>query len=77
MDKHAVSPAWKLNKLWPYALLIRLNRPIGMLLLLWPMLWALWIAADGVPDARVLCIMIAGVILMLSLIHISEPTRPY
>ncbi|MBA2492594.1 MAG: 4-hydroxybenzoate octaprenyltransferase [Gammaproteobacteria bacterium] len=67
MGKHAaISPSTIANKLWQYALLIRLNRPIGMLLLLWPMLWALWIAADGSPDARVLWIMIAGVVLMRS-----------
>src|SRR5680860_1157699 len=67
MDKYAtISPGGKPNKLWQYALLIRLNRPIGMLLLLWPMLWALWIAANGPPDACVLCIMIAGVVLMRS-----------
>jgi 4-hydroxybenzoate polyprenyltransferase len=53
-------------KLQQYALLMRLNRPIGIFLLLWPMLWALWIASDGQPDTRVLWIFVAGVILMRS-----------
>jgi len=47
-------------------MLVRLNRPIGIYLLLWPTLWALWLAADGVPDGRVLLIFIIGVILMRS-----------
>ncbi|MBC6413738.1 MAG: 4-hydroxybenzoate octaprenyltransferase [Chromatiales bacterium] len=49
-----------------YLMLVRLNRPIGIYLLLWPTLWALWLAADGVPDGRVLLIFIIGVILMRS-----------
>jgi 4-hydroxybenzoate polyprenyltransferase len=49
-----------------YALLIRLDRPIGILLLLWPTLWALWIAAKGIPDTTVLLVFIAGVFLMRS-----------
>lgn len=46
--------------------LIRWNRPIGSLLLLWPTLWALWIAADGVPDLDLLVIFTLGTILMRS-----------
>lgn len=53
-------------RLRQYALLVRLHRPIGIFLLLWPMLWALWIAAHGTPDHGVLGIFIAGVILMRS-----------
>lgn len=49
-----------------YYLLMRLNRPIGILLLLWPTLWALWIAAQGVPDGGVLFVFITGVVLMRS-----------
>jgi 4-hydroxybenzoate polyprenyltransferase len=45
---------------------MRLHRPIGILLLLWPALWALWIAAEGPPDPRVLFVFIAGVVLMRS-----------
>jgi len=49
-----------------YALLARLNRPIGILLLLWPTLWALWAAAEGVPDLHILTVFVLGVILMRS-----------
>ena len=49
-----------------YAELARLHRPIGIYLLLWPTLWALWFAADGVPDVKILLIFIAGVVLMRS-----------
>ena len=44
--------------------LMRLDRPIGTWLLLWPTLWALWLAADGLPNIRVLVIFILGVVLM-------------
>lgn len=44
--------------------LMRLDRPIGTYLLLWPTLWALWIAAAGVPDWPVLVIFVLGVIFM-------------
>ena len=46
--------------------LIRFDRPIGTLLLLWPTLWALWLAAEGVPDAGLLGIFILGTFLMRS-----------
>lgn len=49
-----------------YVLLTRLNRPIGIFLLLWPTLWALIIAAGGAPDLKVLFVFVAGVILMRS-----------
>jgi 4-hydroxybenzoate polyprenyltransferase len=54
------------ERLYQYVLLTRLNKPIGILLLLWPTLWALWIAADGTPDLPILLIFICGVILMRS-----------
>ncbi|WP_114416984.1 4-hydroxybenzoate octaprenyltransferase [Marinospirillum perlucidum] len=44
--------------------LMRLNRPIGTWLLMWPTLWALWFAAGGLPDLEVLLIFVLGVILM-------------
>lgn len=44
--------------------LMRLDRPIGTWLLLWPTLWALWLAADGLPNMRVLVIFVLGVFLM-------------
>ncbi|UCE90381.1 MAG: 4-hydroxybenzoate octaprenyltransferase [Pseudomonadota bacterium] len=49
-----------------YYLLTRLNRPIGIFLLLWPTLWALWIAGEGRPDTLVLLVFVAGVVLMHS-----------
>ena len=45
-----------LERLDAYARLMRLDKPIGTLLLLWPTLWALWLAARGVPDGRVLLV---------------------
>ena len=53
-----------LHRVEQYARLTRLHRPIGNFLLLWPMLWALWIAALGAPDARVLSVFLLGVLLM-------------
>ncbi len=50
----------------PYIHLMRLDRPIGILLLLWPTLSALWIAAEGVPDLLVLAVFILGVTIMRS-----------
>ena len=55
-----------LERLKQYALLVRLNRPIGIFLLLWPALWALWIAGTGRPDPRLVLIFVAGVVLMRS-----------
>lgn len=49
-----------------YALLTRQDRPIGWLLLLWPTLWGLWLAAEGVPPPGVLVIFVLGVIVMRS-----------
>ena len=54
------------SRLYQYAILARLNKPIGIFLLLWPTLWALWIAAEGVPDLGVLTVFVVGVILMRS-----------
>jgi 4-hydroxybenzoate polyprenyltransferase len=47
-----------------YWRLMRMDRPIGTLLLLWPTLWALWIAAKGVPSIKNLVIFVLGVIVM-------------
>lgn len=44
--------------------LMRFDKPVGTLLLLWPTLWALWLAAGGVPETRVLIIFVLGVIVM-------------
>ncbi len=55
-----------LNKAPAYLALIRFDRPIGTYLLLWPTLWALWLAAEGLPDAKLLVIFILGTFLMRS-----------
>jgi 4-hydroxybenzoate polyprenyltransferase len=61
MDK-----AYLKQRLYQYSLLMRMDKPIGTLLLLWPTLWALWVAGAGHPDARVVVIFILGVFLMRS-----------
>lgn len=54
------------RRLDAYERLLRLDRPIGTLLLLWPTLWALWLAARGVPPVDVLAIFCVGTLLMRS-----------
>jgi 4-hydroxybenzoate polyprenyltransferase len=49
-----------------YARLMRLDRPVGIWLLLWPTLWALWIAGAGRPQAKIFLVMVAGVVVMRS-----------
>jgi 4-hydroxybenzoate polyprenyltransferase len=51
---------------WDFIQLMRLDKPIGIYLLLWPTLWALWIAAKGVPSSANLLIFVLGVVLMRS-----------
>ena len=55
-----------MRKLNAYFRLMRLDKPIGILLLLWPTLWALWLASNGWPDNRLLFIFIVGTVLMRS-----------
>ncbi|HEY9545246.1 MAG TPA: 4-hydroxybenzoate octaprenyltransferase [Solimonas sp.] len=52
------------EKLCDYWRLTRMDRPIGIYLLLWPTLWALWFAAGGVPDWHVLLVFVLGTVLM-------------
>ena len=54
------APAWR-ERLGLYWKLMRADRPIGWLLLLWPTWWALWLAADGVPPPWILFVFSAGV----------------
>ena len=54
------------KKLDAYERLMRLDKPIGILLLLWPTLWALWLASRGIPDWITLLIFITGTVLMRS-----------
>jgi 4-hydroxybenzoate polyprenyltransferase len=57
-------PWWE--RLRRYALLARLHRPIGILLLLWPTMWALWLAGDGEPPWLIVLVFMLGVALMRS-----------
>ena len=54
------------DRIVQYALLARMHQPIGSLLLLWPTLWALWIAGAGEPDPAVVLVFVAGVFVMRS-----------
>ncbi len=59
-----LGPAIGNDRFDAYWRLMRFDRPIGILLLLWPTLWALWLAADGLPSAQNLVIFITGVVVM-------------
>ena len=59
------SVAWR-QKLDLYQKLMRLDKPIGILLLLWPTLWALWLSSSGQPDWTVLWVFVLGTVLMRS-----------
>jgi len=54
------------QRLREYVRLTRLDRPIGIYLVMWPMLWALWIASEGRPDPLILTVFIVGTVLMRS-----------
>lgn len=56
-------PAAKLNAYWR---LMRADKPIGIYLLLWPCVWALWIASAGIPDLHILVVFVLGVVVMRS-----------
>ena len=49
---------------WPWIRLMRLDRPIGTMLLMWPTLWAVWIAGEGTPSLKTVVVFILGVIVM-------------
>lgn len=55
-----------INKINAYEKLMRLDKPIGILLLLWPTLWALWIAGEGRPNWVIVLIFVTGTVLMRS-----------
>lgn len=55
-----------IKKLYYFSHLMRMDKPIGVLLLLWPTLWGLWIASEGQPKALVLFVFLSGVFLMRS-----------
>ena len=55
-----------LRRLDQYEKLLRLDKPIGTLLLLWPTLWALWLSANGRPNWKIVWIFALGTLLMRS-----------
>jgi 4-hydroxybenzoate polyprenyltransferase len=55
-----------LARLDAYEKLVRLDKPIGILLLLWPTLWGLWLAAGGIPAWQAVWIFVVGTVLMRS-----------
>lgn len=55
--------SWR-ERLSAYYYLCRFDKPIGTELVFWPTMWALWVAAKGIPDLSILMLMILGVILM-------------
>ena len=55
-----------LQKVFNYCDLMRINKPIGIWLLLWPTLWALWLASEGRPSQNIFIIFILGVVIMRS-----------
>ena len=65
-DSRAAGNAPRPSRLREYARLMRLDRPIGIWLLLWPVLWALWISSNGRPDERLFLIFVIGTFVMRS-----------
>lgn len=55
-----------LHRLDAYERLVRLDKPIGTLLLLWPTLWAVWLASRGAPTADIVLVFVVGTVLMRS-----------
>ena len=55
-----------LKRLKNYAELMRLDKPIGTFLLLWPTLWSIWLASEGQPQAKIIIIFLLGVLTMRS-----------
>ena len=70
-NKLAINKLWR-YRLTQYGLLMRLDKPIGTLLLLWPTLWALWLASEGNPSVSHILIFTCGVFLMRSVSRASE-----
>jgi 4-hydroxybenzoate polyprenyltransferase len=61
----SMASGWK-ARLRAYTHLVRLHRPIGIFLLMWPALWALWLAGEGEPPWPVVLVFVLGVVLMRS-----------
>lgn len=60
-----ITPLWQ-YRILQYGLLMRVDKPIGSLLLLWPTFWALWLASEGFPELHLIFIFAGGVFLMRS-----------
>ena len=65
-SRPAPGPSRWHERLRDYAYLVRLHRPIGIFLLMWPALWALWLAGEGHPPWTIVLIFVSGVVLMRS-----------
>ncbi|MFT4634125.1 MAG: 4-hydroxybenzoate polyprenyltransferase, partial [Crocinitomicaceae bacterium] len=52
--------------LWPLIQLARLHKPIGIYLILWPTLWALWLAAEGFPGWHLFLVFVVGTVVVRS-----------
>ena len=66
LSLRAMNVAFVLRRIDAYERLVRLDKPIGILLLLWPTLWAVWIAARGWPPPGFVLIFVLGTVLMRS-----------
>ncbi len=64
--RHAAQATGLASQLKNYVQLMRLDKPIGIWLLLWPTLWALWLAGEGRPDGSLFAVFVLGVIVMRS-----------
>lgn len=61
-----ILPRYAVGRILVYGRLMRVDKPIGTMLLLWPTYWALWVASDGLPDFAVLAAFTAGTFFMRS-----------
>lgn len=60
-----IKPLARLHpRAWDFIQLTRMDKPIGIYLLLWPTLWALWMASGGIPSVKNLVIFVVGTVLM-------------
>ncbi len=66
MKTHTSRPRKKPSLLKGYISLMRLNKPIGIYLVMWPALWGLWLASDLLPDIKLIVIFIVGAVVMRS-----------
>lgn len=65
-NTYTKAPPGVASQLKNYLQLMRLDKPVGILLLLWPTLWALWLAGEGHPDGGLFVVFVLGVVVMRS-----------